>query len=226
MSVSASARHAMPLAKKKRTGVFIKVGVAAGAATALLAGGAGTFAAWNDSSSISGGTVSTGQLQFDHSVMDTQTPTWFDETPIFNGTTTAPADTAIPAISGFKAVQGDVVRLKENITILATGTHLQGTVSVGTRSTTGSTVTPANWTVSAPTYDLSSTGGQVTNSGGVLTVNGTASTTSFTIPVTIDITFNSTTGDSPESGTADQNAAETLGLATLTLTQKIGRAHV
>jgi alternate signal-mediated exported protein len=55
----------MPQPKNKSRGVYIKVGIASAGAIALLAGGAGTFAAWNSSTSISGGSVTTGHLSLD-----------------------------------------------------------------------------------------------------------------------------------------------------------------
>ena len=144
MSASASARHAMPRSTSSKRGVYIMAGIAGGAAIALVAGGAGTFAAWNNQASISGGNVSTGEL----SVTST-TGTWYDVT---SASTNAPSystansaavaasnQAAVPvavpgsfstaALSSFAFAPGDVLQYNGSLTIKAKGSDLSASLS-------------------------------------------------------------------------------------------------
>ncbi|WP_072691598.1 alternate-type signal peptide domain-containing protein [Rhodococcus marinonascens] len=91
-----------------------KGAIAAGAAALLLAGGAGTMAAWNDSASVGGGSVQSGTLSLDQ-VNETG---WTDS-----------KGAPIADISQFLAVPGDVLTYSASFEIGATGNNLSATLT-------------------------------------------------------------------------------------------------
>ncbi|MBM4517319.1 alternate-type signal peptide domain-containing protein [Rhodococcus hoagii] len=97
-----------------------KGAIAAGAAAALLAGGAGSFALWSDSETLNGGTITAGTL----TLTAQGSPSWSDE----NG--------AID-ISTFRAVPGDVLTYKAQAVVGATGDNLEAAITVDPASITG-----------------------------------------------------------------------------------------
>ena len=84
--------------------------IAAGVGVVLLLGGAGTFALWSDTATLSGSTITAGELKFG----TVGSPQW---TNVTNGGNTAIAD-----ISTFRIVPGNSVRLTQTVQITATGT--------------------------------------------------------------------------------------------------------
>ena len=100
---------------------LFKGAVAGAAGVALLLGGAGTFALWNDSfPAISGQQIQAGQLRFDPATVDgTWSVTRGDD--VTSGPTT---------LDGFNVVPGDVIRFHvDGLGIIATGNHLTATLS-------------------------------------------------------------------------------------------------
>src|SRR6188474_1998822 len=55
--------------------------IAGAAGIALLLGGAGTFALWNDTADIAGGTISSGELSIDATTAGVWQDVSFDKTP-------------------------------------------------------------------------------------------------------------------------------------------------
>jgi alternate signal-mediated exported protein len=96
-----------------------KGAIAAGAAGILLLGGAGTFALWEDTANISGGTVSTGELK-----LVLGTGTWAE---------TDSPDTAIN-IDNFKMAPGDSLTYTTTVTATATGNNLHGELKINETS--------------------------------------------------------------------------------------------
>lgn len=96
-----------------------KAAVAAGAAGALLLGGAGTFALWNGSGEVDAGSVSTGHLNLNVSPAGT----WADIS------TDAVSASFVPATD--KLVPGDTVTYTQTVSIDADGKNLKGTLVVG-----------------------------------------------------------------------------------------------
>ncbi|MHA7304939.1 alternate-type signal peptide domain-containing protein [Arthrobacter sp. TMN-49] len=87
----------------------MKAAIAAGAAGALMFGGAGTFALWNGSGDVSAGTVTTGHLLLDTAAAGVWQDVSVPATPVaFNPAT----DTIVP---------GDIVEYKQTVTIDADG---------------------------------------------------------------------------------------------------------
>ena len=173
-----------------------KAAVAAAAAGALLLGGAGTFALWNDTVDVNAGAVTTGHL-----TMSTDgTGTW--------------ADISIPAApTGFAPatdllVPGDIVEFTQDVTIEATGKNLKAKLSNG--ALTGGTPLPADVSVDVAVDDEDSVAGLIKEAEtGVLTFTGSGT---YTVPVKVKVTF-------AESATASMDAPVTLGNLTLTLDQ-------
>ncbi|WP_181036016.1 alternate-type signal peptide domain-containing protein [Arthrobacter sp. N199823] len=96
-----------------------KAAVAAGAAAALMLGGAGSLALWNDSKTVDAGTVTTGHLTLDA----TAAGTWTDMS-IGAGTTAF-----VPGTDHL--VPGDTVVYSQTVTIAADGKNLRGALTVG-----------------------------------------------------------------------------------------------
>ncbi|AOW92872.1 hypothetical protein BFN03_09775 [Rhodococcus sp. WMMA185] len=91
----------------------LKGAVAAGAATVLLAGGAGTMAAWNAATEVGGGAIGAGAL----ALSQLDTPAWADQ----NG----PIE-----VTDFRAVPGDVLTYRASFQVTAQGTNLRASLAV------------------------------------------------------------------------------------------------
>lgn len=90
----------------------LKGTVAAAAGIAVLLGGAGTFALWNQQGAIGAGSTGTGQLTAE---FDPQT-SWQD--------TTANASNAVDDVTQFRMVPGDTLVGTTGVTVTATGENL------------------------------------------------------------------------------------------------------
>lgn len=97
-----------------------KGAIAGAAGIALLMGGAGTLAYWNDSSDVlaSGQSISSGDL-----TLGTSGSAAWTVKP-WNGTSSGSA-VSIPNIASFKMVPGDVVEYAKTVTLEAVGTTLK-----------------------------------------------------------------------------------------------------
>ncbi|MFD4295333.1 alternate-type signal peptide domain-containing protein [Rhodococcus sp. NPDC058505] len=98
-----------------------KGAIAACAAALLLAGGAGTMAAWNDSATIDGGAITSGTM----SLTQQGVAGW-----TVNGT-------AVTDIASFKAVPGDVLVYTADFAVAAEGNNLEATLVADAASITG-----------------------------------------------------------------------------------------
>ncbi len=107
----------------------------AAAAGLLLAGGGGTYALWSDQVTLNGGNVNSGELK----LVDTQPGTWFD---LSSGTAVA-----IPDISVFRVVPGDLIEYRAVTTIAAEGQNLKATLAADPGSVTGDPELLADMTV-------------------------------------------------------------------------------
>jgi len=126
---------------------LVKGAVAAAAGIALLMGGAGSLALWNDSVTVNAGTVSSGTLDV----------------------STGTAGSWSPNLA--KIVPGDTVVYTQTLNLSATGDNLKASVSsnIGTitNNITGSTATSTFVVKTSP-------GGVVVNpTSGVYSLNGT-----------------------------------------------------
>lgn len=82
---------------------FARATIAAGAATLLLLGGAGSLAYWNDQADLKGGTINTGELSL-----------------------TASDETWVPEIAAW--VPGDASSYTTTLTLVAEGDNIQGEI--------------------------------------------------------------------------------------------------
>ncbi|SEE63416.1 alternate signal-mediated exported protein, RER_14450 family [Arthrobacter alpinus] len=175
----------------------MKAAIAAGAAGALLLGGAGTFALWNATGDLDdAGTVTTGHL-----TMVNGTGAWQDiSVPLAPVVFDATTETIVP---------GDTVRYSQNVTISAEGKNLAGELVVGNTAV----VIPA---------DLA---GQVTVAVAPTAVAGTsvAGTTvtfsepgTYIVPVTITVAF--AKGNLTDAITPAATMSKAIDLPALSLT--------
>ena len=145
---------------------LVKGAVAAAAGIALLMGGAGSLALWNDSVTVNAGSVSSGTLKV----------------------TAGTAGSWSPTIA--KIVPGDTVTYTQTINLSATGDNLKATVAsnIGaiTNNITGSTATSTFVVKNASNV-------VVTPTAGVYTLNG-AYTVEVTITVAFASGTTGTTG--------------------------------
>ncbi len=98
---------------------FVKAGVSGAAGIALLLGGAGTFALWNDSASVGGGDVNAGTLAIDA-----------NGAGVWKNTPHAKSQEPIDDITDFKAVPGDTLEFTQKLDVTAIGDNLNATLSV------------------------------------------------------------------------------------------------
>lgn len=103
-----------------------KGAIAAGAAALLLAGGAGTMAAWNASTTVTGGTVNAGKLTLS-TVSGSTGFKWVNGAKA--GQTYDPAND--------KIVPGDSVEYKAVVKVGASGTNLKATLVADASTITG-----------------------------------------------------------------------------------------
>lgn len=118
----------LDVAKGSIMNKLLKGAIAGAAGVALLLGGAGTFALWNSSASVGGGTIVAGNLL----VADSGAAgVWT------HGAT-------VITLSSFRAVPGDTLTYTKTMNITATGDNLVGSLSLAPGSITASTAAPAD----------------------------------------------------------------------------------
>lgn len=178
---------------KKQT----KAAIAVGAGAILLLGGAGSLAYWNDTTTIPGGKIDSGQLSLAPCAGG---GAWTD-----TNKANAPID-----INLFKIVPGDTVAFACNSTINATGNNLKATLTADVLPTVGGNNelaaalnTTVTATVGGTTLPAGSPGVQITPAAGAQSAN-----------LKVSITFNAAT-----SGTVAQNQSVNLSAMTLNLVQ-------
>jgi alternate signal-mediated exported protein len=185
---------------------LVKAAIAGAAGIALLLGGAGTFALWNSSTTVTSGTIVAGNLV----VADSGTA----------GTWTANGATI--AIASYKAAPGDVLKFTKTVNVTATGDNLVATLGLGVASITPTTANKAADVALASALNsnavLTASGSSITANGSAYTVAaGTAGIVAQPVVVTATLTF-------PKSTTAGAENAAELGSVklndfTVTLTQ-------
>ena len=159
---------------------LVKGAIAGAAGIALLMGGAGSLALWNDAASITDASVSSGTLTI---------------------SATAGSWTGNPALM----VPGDTATYTSTVTITAKGTNLLSRLSIDPASITG---TPALVSNLATTFTLGvATGGTLTAAGAnTFEVVATAPTGVITVPVTVTVSLPSTvSGTTAQAGTVSLN---------------------
>ena len=144
---------------------------------ALLLGGAGTFATWNQSTTANAGTVASGTL----TIANSGTASWK------NISADAPTGgAAIANIASYKIVPGDTLEMTQTFTVAASGDNLKATLAFDPASITTATTADAALKA-ATTVSFTATGGGLTTdaTSKVVTV---ASTTAGVNTVTVKLT--------------------------------------
>jgi alternate signal-mediated exported protein len=164
-----------------------KAVVATAAGVALLMGGAGTFAYWNDSVGITGGTITAGNL------------TVVDATPADGVWTVSKDGTGTPVtvanINTFVASPGDKFVYTKSVKINATGNNLVATLALAPGSITAATSTTANNALAAyltKTAGITATGTGIAAIGSTGTYSvtpGAAGIANQNVTVTVTINF-------------------------------------
>jgi alternate signal-mediated exported protein len=158
---------------------LVKGAIAGAAGIALLMGGAGSLALWNDSAAITDQSVSSGTLSI--------TAT--------NGTWTGPA----------LLVPGDSATYTSTLTITAKGANLLSRLSIDPASITGTAGLVSNLTTSLALGTV--TGGTLTPAGAnAFDVAATQPAGVMTIPVTVTVSLpSSVSGTNGQTGTVSVN---------------------
>jgi alternate signal-mediated exported protein len=167
---------------------LVKGAVATAAGVALLMGGAGTFAYWNASTGITGGTIVAGQL-----TVAPTSPADGAWTVKKNGSGTATGVT----LSSFKASPGDVLTYTQSVKINATGDNLTAKLSLASGSIAGTTAGTADSalasyltkTAAVSIATLPSTITAGTPTGTYVLTPGTTGIVNQAVTVTVTITF-------------------------------------
>jgi len=143
---------------------------------ALLLGGAGTFATWNQSTTANAGTVASGTL----TIANSGTPTWKNVSA-----DAVAGGTAIANIASYKIVPGDTLEMTQTFTVAASGDNLKATLAYDPTSITTATSADAALKA-ATTFAFTATGGGITTdaTSKVVTV---ASTTAGVNTVTVKL---------------------------------------
>lgn len=159
---------------------LLKGSIAGAVGVALLLGGAGTFASWNSSGSITSAVIKAGTLTVSDSGI---AGTWKNLSA--TGTPT------ISTISAFRIVPGDSISYTKTMNIAATGDNLTATLSLDPTAITP--VTPG--TIALPTADdklasfLAGTALVTASGSGITAITPVVGTPTFKIaPTNIGVT--------------------------------------
>ena len=177
---------------------LLKGAIAGAAGVALLLGGAGTFALWNSTETVSGGTVASGTL----TIAKSGSPSWKNVS-----SDAAVGGVVIPAISSYKIVPGDKIELTQVVTINATGNNLKATLSYDDATVT--TVTPADDALKSEllvTVDATGSANVARiGTGNTFAVTPSGSSSTVTLTVTIELP-SSVAGTTAQAGTVGLTA--------------------
>ncbi|QIK63346.1 alternate-type signal peptide domain-containing protein [Leucobacter viscericola] len=144
-----------------------KSSIAAAAGIALLMGGAGTLAFWNDTIDAgTTGTISAGTL----SLSNATAGSWTDQ----NGKAVD--------VAAFRAVPGDTLTYKTKVDVAAIGDNLTGTIGIGSASIAPATAGTADTQLAALLTD-SATFTVNGAAGSTFTATGTAQAIDVTVTV-------------------------------------------
>ncbi|CAN5333744.1 hypothetical protein BH11ACT2_BH11ACT2_14890 [soil metagenome] len=161
---------------------FVKGSIAAGAGLVLLLGGAGTFALWSQSTSVSDHAVASGTL-----TLAETGGTWNTNPSLW--------------------VPGDTYTYTSTLVLNATGDHLKAWLSVDKGSITTAAVPTAADTALAAALQVSlvvtpTSGVAATTTPGLYDVTPTAG--SYSVPITVTVTFpSSVAGTTAQGGTVN-----------------------
>lgn len=201
-----------------------KATIAASVGIALLLGGAGTFATWNSSSTISGGTIVSGNLLVGTPATGTWTVAHLNALPLATYGTpvglTMSSTGALTVTTGglaYTASPGDQLTYTTTVPLTVTGTNLSATLALTQGAITAASSAKADGELAS---DLSKsanvtmgTGAGISSAGSpaVYTISG-AATSPVTATLAATITF-------PSSATDAMNGSVSFAGWALALTQ-------
>ena len=196
---------------------LVKGAIATAVGATLLMGGAGTFAYWNDSVGVNGGTIVAGNL----AVADA-TPTDGVWTVQRDGTGTA---ATVANIASFVASPGDKFTYTKTVKITATGNNLVATLALAPGSiaavtpATAANTALASYLTSTSTIAATGTGISAGTVAGTYNVTaGAAGVTARDVTITVVVNFPKSTTAGFENNTK-LGAVNLSGLA-VTLNQQ------
>ncbi|GAA1921822.1 hypothetical protein GCM10009688_28520 [Arthrobacter gandavensis] len=152
-----------------------KGALATGVGVALLLGGGGTLAIWNDTANATTGSIVAGNLD-----LSSGTAVWKKSD-----------GTVIPNISNYKVVPGETLRFEQPLTIQLTGDQLKATLAPDFGAT-------SNGFSSQLTYNYNIKQGTTELKGRDLTAANSGAAT-----VTAEVTFNQTAGNNTQNAVQD-----------------------
>lgn len=179
----------------------MKAAIAAGAAGALLLGGAGTMALWSADDTVDAGTVTTGHLTLETGPAGAWTDTSVDA-----------ADADFDPLTDH-LVPGDTVEFSQTVTIGADGKNLKGELTVGdlAAAVPGALTDEVTVTVAAEPTDPN-----LTVAGNVVSFSAPGS---YDVPVKITVVFDKGVLGTVPTPAAEMEADIDLTALTLTLNQ-------
>ncbi|AMY22093.1 alternate-type signal peptide domain-containing protein [Rhodococcoides fascians] len=194
-----------------------KGAIAAGAAAVLLLGGLGSLAVWNDSETLGGGTITSGDLSL---ALVPNSVAWFDASEDVNGG----VDLPIADIANFRIVPGDVVAYTAQFDIEAEGNNLTANLTADTSSVIAGTLPNSQQLADAINTSVTASGAvsgplPTTGDGAAVISAPNSAAENQRLTVRVEFTFDVTTGDAPGTGTDAQNQNINLANFTLDLTQ-------
>ncbi len=166
-----------------------KAGIATAAGIALLMGGAGTLAYWNDSANLTGGDITAGTLKIN--------------TPVPAGTWTSDKTGAIADIASYRIVPGEKLTYTTTVNISVVGNALTTVqASLGSAAITAVTAT-------GPQQAANNALAAALGSSAVLTVTGTGVTGTgpYTVPSSTSSLTVSATLSFPNGAAGAENGA-------------------
>lgn len=172
---------------------LMKGAVAGAAGIALLLGGAGTFAVWNATASVSGATINSGNL----ALTANTDGVWKD------GTTTIDLAT-------YKIIPGKVLTYTQTLDVLADGNDLTATLTNSGVTTSSNTITGLTTALKVEKVSGANLTVGGTNGSSIAVTNG--GTTAGQVKATVTVTF-------PSSATAGKSGTAVITAPTFTLTQ-------
>lgn len=180
---------------------LLKGSIAGAAGVALLLGGAGTFALWNDDATVNGGTISAGTLTV------VETPGATSEWSSADGGT-------IADIGAFQIVPGDVLTYTTTLDITAQGDNLSATLEIDPRSIVPSTLAAADAALADSLTESATVSVDGSAAAATQAISPVAGTQEVTVAV--ELTF-------PDGDPADDNLAKSGSVSlesfSVTLTQ-------
>lgn len=177
-----------------KNSTLIKGTAAIAVGAALLLGGGGTLAAWNDSGSATPGIITAGNLDLD----TTAAGIWKDR-----------ANNTIADIRAYRVVPGDKLTFTQDVNVTLVGDKMAASIAVvGTGEVNGFTAT-----------NVSVTGPSLTVGGAPITNNLTQSPNVQKVTAAITFEFLATT-----SGQSDVNKTFDFGNVGFTLQQVVAGA--